>query len=399
LVRIVLDVGDNIDVTALRELADLLERSNRIEALGKLLEDAKRHGVRLEQIGYPAAAAELRRGNPEEARRLLLTENPKPMPLRWHWLMARIEDALSNSDAAFAEAEAMNRSFQDYDQWRVRGAEQRRSVRRLGNAITRAWAGQLPTLESSERGTPAFVVGFPRSGTTLLDTFLRGHPDTEVIEEFPMVRAAEEALGDMTELPQRSLVELTVARNAYFAELDQHVAPGARRLLIDKLPLNMLAAPVIYSLFPQARLIFAQRHPCDVVLSCFMQAFALNYSMSSFLNIDDAPDYYDAAMTVWTRSCESLPVKVHTIVYEELISDAEAALRPAIEFLGLDWRDELLDHRATAKARGHIRTPSYNQVTQPLSKAPTGRWRRYEKQLAPVLPVLLPWAERLGYRD
>jgi len=81
------------------------------------------------------------------------------------------------------------------------------------------------------------------------------------------------------------------------------------------------------------------------------------------------------------------------------VVDPEAALRPLIDFLGLEWRPELLDHRSTAKARGAIITPSYDQVVQPLSKAPSGRWRRYEKQLGPVLPVLLPWAERLGYTN
>jgi hypothetical protein len=87
------------------------------------------------------------------------------------------------------------------------------------------------------------------------------------------------------------------------------------------------------------------------------------------------------------------------LVYEGLVADPNRALRPLIDFLGLEWRPELLDHRATAKARGAIITPSYDQVIQPLSKAPSGRWRRYERQLEPVLPVLLPWAERLGYAD
>jgi len=90
---------------------------------------------------------------------------------------------------------------------------------------------------------------------------------------------------------------------------------------------------------------------------------------------------------------------VHTLVYEELVADPEGALQPLIDFLGLEWRPELLDHRTTAKTRGAIITPSYDQVVQPLSKAPSGRWRRYEKQLGPVLPVLLPWAERLGYTN
>ncbi|HWI77313.1 MAG TPA: sulfotransferase family protein, partial [Sphingomicrobium sp.] len=70
---------------------------------------------------------------------------------------------------------------------------------------------------------------------------------------------------------------------------------------------------------------------------------------------------------------------------------------PVVDFLGLEWKDGLLDHRATAKARGAISTPSFDQVVQPLSDKASGRWRRYEKQLEPVLPLLLPWAERLGY--
>lgn len=399
LLRIAMNGSGGVDVIVLREFAYLLERTNRMDALAKVLEDAESLGVAPEQVGYPAAANALQRGDPAKAKRLLLTDSAVLSPLRWHWLMARIEDGLGDSSAAFAEAEAMNRSFQDYDEWRREGAVRCRATRRLAETIRPAWAGQLRTLAADGRGQPMFVVGFPRSGTTLLDTFIRGHPETTVMEELPLVRAAETALGEMTDLPQRSSAELVRARDAYFAELHRHLGDRAEGLLIDKLPLNMLAVPIIHSLFPDTRFIFAQRHPCDVVLSCFMQAFALNSSMAPFLDIEDAATFYDAAMTVWTRSCDAFRVKVRTVVYEELVADPEATLRPAIEFLGLDWREELLDHRATAKARRLINTPSYNQVIQPLSKTPSGRWRRYEKQLDPVLPVLLPWAKRLGYED
>ena len=236
-------------------------------------------------------------------------------------------------------------------------------------------------------------------GTTLLDTFLLGHPDTAVLEEVPLVNAAQGVLGDMLDLPARSEAELRRGRDAYFEELRDHVDPAFSGLVVDKLPLNMLAVPYLYSLFPKARFIFAQRHPCDCVLSCFMQGFAMNDSMACFLDIEMAAHYYDAAMSLWTRSKEVVPIAVRTVVYEELVVEPEAQLRPLVEFLGLEWREELLDHRATAKARSGIGTPSYNQVTQPLSRAPSGRWKRYAKQLEPVLPILLPWAERLGYRD
>jgi hypothetical protein len=88
-----------------------------------------------------------------------------------------------------------------------------------------------------------------------------------------------------------------------------------------------------------------------------------------------------------------------TVVYEELIENPELVLREVLDFLGLEWDPRVLDHQRTARERGTILTPSYDQVTQPITKAPSGRWKRYRKQMEPVLPMLLPWAERLGYRD
>jgi tetratricopeptide (TPR) repeat protein len=392
------DASDGPDVPLLRSLALLLERSNRMDALADLLDALEARGIERDQMGYAAAAAALRDKRPEEARRLLLAQPPESDPVRWHWLMARLGDALNDPALASAEAEAMNRSVYDYDQWRARAAAHIQFLRKLASAITPEWGAQLQSAAPDGRRTPAFLVGFPRSGTTLLDTFLMGHPDTHVFEEVPLISAAQSALGDIAD-PLRSPDDLARARDAYFAEAERHMEPGFDGLIVDKFPLNMVAAPFIQALFPGAAIIFAQRHPCDCVLSCFMQGFAMSEAMACFLDLGDSAAFYDAAMQVWTNCKQALPLRTHTIVYEELIADAEGSLRPLIDFLGLDWREELLDHRATAVARGGIGTPSYNQVTQPLTRAASGRWKRYEKQLEPVLPVLLPWAERLGYRD
>ena len=189
------------------------------------------------------------------------------------------------------------------------------------------------------------------------------------------------------------------ARQVYLDELSRHVPPSFWGLVVDKHPMNMLRLAVLHALFPKSKVIFAQRHPCDVVLSGYMQSFRLNHAMASFLDLADAADLYDASMTMWTRSREAVPQPVHTVVYERLVADPGAELRPAVEFLGLNWSDDLLDHQTTAKSRGLITTASFDQVVEPLNSAPSGRWRRYRKHLEPVLPVLLPWAERLGYTD
>ena len=388
-----------LDLESLDELALLLERTNRMELLGKLLDDAEAAGIERKRFAYPAAAHALHKGDAEAAKMILQSGSPDADPMRWHWLMARIHDSLDEPAAAFSQAEAMNRSVADREAWLARGKAYVDAVRAVVDVATPQWAAKVRPLDPPERGSPAFLVGFPRSGTTLLDTFLMGHPDSIVLEEVPLLTAAQQALGDGPDLPDRSPAELEKARDAYFAAMDGHVPEGFGGLVIDKFPLNMLAPRFIHTLFPDAKLIFAQRHPCDCVLSCFMQAFALNDSMASFLEIDSAADFYDAAMSLRTRCTEILPLQVHRIVYEDLVAQPEASLKPLVDFLGLDWRAELLDHRSTAKARGTINTPSYAQVTQPLTRRPSGRWKRYREQLEPVLPVLLPWAERLGYRD
>jgi hypothetical protein len=130
-----------------------------------------------------------------------------------------------------------------------------------------------------------------------------------------------------------------------------------------------------------------------------MQAFRMNDAMASFLTIEDAADLYDAVMFGWRAILETYKLNVHTVRYERLVEDPEAELRPLMEFIGLPWDDRMLAHTETAKARGTIVTPSYDQVTEPLTSRSVGRWKKYEKQLQPVLPVLLPWAEWLGYKD
>jgi len=386
-----------VDKPALRELAFLLERTNRTDALRTLLTDAEARGVQREDIGYPAAAMALRDGDPNEAKRLLLTEPPDRDPTRWHRLMARIADALDDPAAAFAEAETMNRAARDHDVWRRRAAEYLLWVRGLATMLTPEWVSGLTQLPMAERRSPAFLVGFPRSGTTLLDTFLMGHSEAAVLEEMPLMHQAETVLGDSVQLPGAGIASLEQARGAYFAELDRHLPPAFAGLAIDKMPLNLLAMPYVHCLFPDAGVIFVQRHPCDVVLSCFMQGFALNNATACFLDLGDAAAAYDAIMTMWLRSRELLPLRVHTLVYERLIAAPEDELRPLIDFLGLEWQAQMLDHRITARGRGAIGTPSYDQVVEPLSQGSSGRWRRYEQQLEPVLPLLLPWAERLGY--
>jgi tetratricopeptide (TPR) repeat protein len=385
-------------LTVRHELGLALERSNQIEKLGLLLDSALADGVPKERLADLWALRALRTGDIEEAARLAEAIDIRPDPFRLNGLKAKIADAADRPAEAFAAATAMNWSVDNPGKWRARGRAYRDELRARDREMA-AWPCEVLRLPKSRRRSPAFLVGFPRSGTTLADTFLSGHPGVRVLEEVHLLEMAAQSLGGIAQLPAVTSEQLTTVRDDYFAGLDAHIEFGFEGLVVDKMALNMLSLPLIASLFPDARIIFAQRHPCDCVLSGFMQAFIPNNAMASFLDLADAADLYDAAMRVFTREKDQLNLPVHSLVYENLVADPAGTLRPLTDFLGLEWRPELLDHRATAARRDAIKTPSYASVSQPLSQRPVGRWRRFERHLEPVLPVLRPWAKRLGYAD
>ena len=179
------------------------------------------------------------------------------------------------------------------------------------------------------------------------------------------------------------------------AALHVPLAPG--KLLLDKNPLSLNALPVIRRLFPKSKIILALRHPCDVVLSCYITNFKLNDGMSNFLRLDTTAELYDLSFRYFEKARDLIGLPVHTVVYENVIEDRERELRALLDFLSLDWSDDVLDHETTALNRGRIKTASYAQVAQPIYDRSAGRWHNYRKHLGPVLPVLEPWVAKFGY--
>ncbi|HEX8262660.1 MAG TPA: sulfotransferase, partial [Allosphingosinicella sp.] len=339
-------------------------------------------------------------GRTEEALALARQAPADVEPERRAQLIGKLADETGDSKTAFEafrEANAVAAEAPAAAQADPEGYQRR--VQALTELVAPHWFRSWTPTSEDGRPAPVFLVGFPRSGTTLLDTVLMGHPAVAVLEEEPILEAVSEALGGFERLPGLDAAEIGRLRALYFETLDRLVPDAAARTIVDKLPLNILAAPLVHRLFPDARFVFAQRHPCDVVLSCFMQSFAINDAMANFLDLGDSARLYDLVLTFWERCRDVLPLAVHTVRYEALVEDVEGEARTLLDFLGLAWDPAVLDHRRTAEARGTISTPSYSQVIRPLYREASGRWERYRTQMAPVLPILAPWALRLGYGD
>jgi tetratricopeptide (TPR) repeat protein len=373
------------------ERGQMLERGNRLDRLPALIAEAAALGL---DLPYLNALALDREGRAKEAIEAALSIPADEVPARRAELIGRLADKAGDAGTAFAAYAEMNRLADlAHPGARSQAAAYRAHVAALTDMLTDGYAARWRPVAPGERPAPVFLVGFPRSGTTLLDTLLMGHPGLNVLEEVPLLERAAAALGDFQRLPELDEAGTERLRDLYFDAL----GPVDGRIVIDKLPLNLLGAPLIHRLFPDAKFIFAARHPCDVALSCFMQPFDLNPAMANFLDLTDAARLYALALSFWERARRVLPLDVHTLRYEDLVEDKEREMRALIAFLGLAWDDRVLDNQATAIERGPIKTPSYAQVAQPIYQRARGRWERYRAQLAPVLPILAPWAEKMGY--
>jgi Flp pilus assembly protein TadD len=381
------------------QLGLLLEVHNRIADLETLLSHARDHAVDGDTVDFIEALL-LRRRRDHAGAMAIVQRIPQEIePARIAQMKGELFDRMGDPDNAFAAFTEMNRLMAESpSRPRDRAVRYRDDVRVTTRLTTPQWvAGWRRLKPSTERPAPVFLVGFPRSGTTLLDTLLMGHPAIRVLEERPPLRLTETALGPLTRLATIDQQGLDALRARYFAEVDAILPYEPGTILVDKFPLHMNKVPLIHRLFPDARIIIAERHPCDVVLSCFITSFTLNYAMSNFLDLRDTAQLYDLSFTCWEGACDAMPLNVLPIRYERILDDREAELRRAIEFVGLPWDAGMLDHENTALTRGNVRTASYSQVTEPIYDRANGRWRRYRQYLEPVLPILEPRATKMGY--
>ena len=256
--------------------------------------------------------------------------------------------------------------------------------------------------EFLQQNDPIFLIGFPRSGTTLLDTILRSHKSIEVIEEKPIVEEFINSLRDKTKNDFSILDKIdknfyNKMRDIYLKKRNEHIKFDKNKIYVDKLPLNLIFIGEIYRFFPNAKFIFSLRNPYDVVLSCFMQQFTPNNAMMNFMNLEDASKFYDLSMSLYKRYYELFNSNIYEIKYEDVVGDFDNSIKKLLKFLNLEWQDELKKFYVTASKRGIISTPSYNQVSKPIYNSSINRWKNYENKLKDVKLILSKWLKEFSY--
>jgi tetratricopeptide (TPR) repeat protein len=390
-------------------LAQIREQLNQPEAAGA----AARRALQIDPANVMAtlvlAQIDGRRGDAQAARERLSALLERDGLSRNHEIVARrllgaAFDQLDDTEAAFEQYSVANRlQARDYHTaYQIsEGPYALPAIRRIADHLEAGHFDAAPPDPSDPAGAaPIFLLGFPRSGTTLLDRMLSAHPQLTTLEEretlIDLHRDFVLAPGGLERLCGLDDAGLAFYRQAYRRRVIDILEVPPETLLIDKLPLNTIFLPLIARVFPAVRIVFVLRDPRDVCLSSFMQNFQLNAAMAHFLDLELTAEYYRAVMTLGLDSLERCAIRHHRVRYESLIEDPEATLRGLTTFLGVPWRPEMLDYRRSL-AGARIETPSYGQVARPLYRSSIGRWRRYASQLQPLMGTLEPLIERLGY--
>lgn len=399
-----------MEIEAWVEVASIHEQAGRLDEAGDALERARQIDATHPAMQLELARLKRRQGKVDEALALLEGLAGRPLPARLaqqHRFEAGIAlDRAGRYEQAFAAYQQGNRLLaQNIRRRDIDPQGFDRECRQLEQWLQRGAPGARPQDTDPQDDTGAdlcFLVGFQRSGTTLLETMLATHPDAASIDERPTLERVIEVVhrgkpGYPEALASLSAARVAELRRAYRAEVERYLEGHRPGLIVDKLPLRFMHAGLIHRLFPAARILFALRHPCDVVLSNFMQAYAVNEASIHFDTLQGCTAMYARTMALWHRVEALLPLRLRYTRYEDLVADPQGEMAAVCAFLGIEPVAAMFDAAARLAGRAPVRSASYQQVAEPIHQRSAGRWVHYRAQLAPYLEALRPFAERYGY--
>jgi len=391
------------DAEAWAQLAIWHEAENDLDGMAEPLRRGLLINPRHPLLLMEAARRERRIGHPEAAVDKLRALSPQGLRARQqqaYWFeLARNLDRCDRIDEAWGAFVEGNRHA------KLALAMRPANVAAMPDLLERlrAWRPQATERwQADEQPAPIFLLGFPRSGLTLLNTMLGCHSDISSLEERPTIEAcvralAESPAGYPQALDALAPVDLADLRGTYRQQVRHFLVGEPRPVLVDMFPLRTLYVATIARLFPGAKVVFMQRHPADVVLSNFMQEYSINDATVHCFDIQDAARFYADTLAYWNDDGRQLPLSIHELRYEDLIAEPEQTLRRLLQSLELPWQDAVLEGHVERARDVRSHTSSYHQIAEPLYDRSVDRWRRYRRHLEPVLELLAPAAERFGY--
>ncbi len=310
-----------------------------------------------------------------------------------HFTAGRLRDATGHHREAFAHYVAANR-LKDVS-FDAEGEAQRFDV--IKRTFNRRFFERMRDAGVEDQ-RPVFIVGLPRSGTTLLEQMIASHPSAHGAGELEDIRrlALEllptiyDTAGEPAREAEVGPDDVRAVGEAYLRALARR-APEAKRV-VDKMPMNVLHLGLVAAALPGSRLIHCRRDPMDACLSMYTLHFPGNYPFAYDLeNLGIYWRLYNDLMAHWRAV---LPVPILEVDYETLVEDPEATMRRVLEFCGLPWDPRCLAFQAEGRL---IRTSSFAQVREPVYRSAVGGWRQLEVELEPLRRALADeWSPQHG---
>ena len=378
------------DVELAIEYAEFLEQANRPTEAERALPDPGALSDALAARVTEIRARLLERGGePERALRLIDRDGRGPV---CDWLGYRkgaLLDRLGRHDEAMDAFVLANRARAREARFRDAGAAAFRAY--LDDKIRRGVTPASAAAPAAGGASPAFLVGLPRSSTTLLGAMLAAHPGIRLLEEPETLRVLESAL-DAGASPAE-------ARSAYWRQAIGRPTPPGDAVVLDKNPLHIPQLDAVARVFPDARVVLLLRHPFDAALSCYMRDFAPNPATAHFVDLESTA-MLCARLLDMVRCFEAaMPGRVLRIHYEHLVADFPGQVTRVLRGLGLDWHPDVAGYVDRPGEERFVRTPSHAQIVQSLYGSAVGRWLDYSDRLEGFREHLGPRLGHFGYGE
>ncbi len=393
-----------LEFQILLDWAKLEEADHKFERAHTLIDRAEHLHPSHPSLRLLRAVLLARQGDPVAA---LVTLRTGPSELGADELMesGRLLDRAGSFDEAFAAFNAGRAAMRDDGKPTYDAATAANLVSRLRSFFTAARLATLPRATRHEGWPqPVFILGFPRSGTTLVEQTLTATPAIAAGGELPLIWEVANAMPRLLDSPLKypeALAELwmgdradglDVLRDHYLRRAQQFGLTGPPGLFTDKMPLNETHLGLIGLLFPEASLIHVLRHPLDVTLSVYSNNLTHGFHCSA--SLETVARHYALIFDLVEHTRAQMTLRYLAVRYEDLVRDQEAQVRRMTAFVGVPFEDA---HLRFDENRRRAPTASYAQVTQKLYNRSVERWRNYRVHLAPIIPILRPAIERLGY--